>query len=668
MQSNIFGFIRLNKRQLLEFLLLIFMLTTLSGCVTSSAISDESSTFDTESGNSNISESESASTSNTTTDIIPLAPAELEAPGQFIQEDTSSIYICSDNCLQKYNKQDYSDSTLLYQASSDVSLLSYCLFQNTVYILTQSHVTDGTTQTKLLLLQGTSKPVAILDFTDQSYSQVQIYNNVLYLSSYDTILAYDLQDDGSLGSQNTDYASIINTIESGDTTSPLTSYNAHSAYYDIPYCIAIYGKIFLLNSDGQLLEADPSDTTSLSNPTILTQSIPGSIVGMTSQYIVSIDSYSDGSGAWTCYTTDLSSGETNAFAMLDDINASSAVDQVLGIDEAGIYLGLTDTSSNTSTPQSIYQVKYITFQGAAQTNLFSLKPEASLSITSGAFSSGSYRFLEDGFYYVRSKDYKNLAFIRDYHDMTKETMMGESAFYDSGLEESGISLVQQEYTKYANNDSAGKSIIHIKTMIPVFDSSVYASTTINSIFSSAAETNENEYLNQAMGDYTSYLDTLTEDETIESDLSYSGGFPYEYDYLMTGVTYQDSNYINIGMSEYTYTGGAHGSSWDTYYLLDKKTGEQLSLDDVLSMPKEDFSALVIQYLQTEIDTDPSMYFEDAASSVQTYYAQNDYNYLFYLTSDGIAVEFGQYEIAPYAAGISHIIIPYSDVSLSISLS
>ena len=657
------------------FLLITAMgLSLLSGCgsqspsAQSAAESTGAASSIASTGASSQAASESDSKTAGTEKNITLGNAEKERGGRAIQEDDSYIYICANSQLNRYDKKNPDSSFNVFKCeNSSDSILSYYVDNNQVYMLVN---TNHSTDTRLLVIHKDGSQEVLQDLKDKEYSQVCVYKNVLYLTGYfDKVkyLAYDLKEDGTIAGENTDLNTIISKLPQDATV--ISSYSDTATYYDVPYCVAVYGKIYLMNSNSQLLTADPSDSASLASPKVLGKNIPGAVYGMTDKYLISVDTYSKGGAFWTCYTTDLSTGASNAFATIDQINSSSTyLDQVLGYDENGIYLGITNTGTSSANPQPVYQIRYYSFADGKETDLCSFKPEASTNITYGCFASGAYGFLSNGFYYVRSVDYKNIAFTRSYQNMSKETTLGGSPFFDSGLSKAGIKLNLTEYTKYAGDDPSAQELLHIKMTVPQFAGSGSAAQKMNSFFASAAEKSAKEMTDRAQKDYQAYLSTVSSassasDASDDAAASYSG-FPYDLSSLLLGITYQDDNYICLETGISVYTGGAHGSNSDYYYLMDKKTGKQLSLDDVIKT--DHFKKLVLKYLKETISASPGTFFPEALSEVNKDYT--DHNFNFFLTDKGIGIEFGEYEVAPYAAGAQSIIIPYHEVTMKINLS
>ena len=259
--------------------------------------------------------------------------------------------------------------------------------------------------------------------------------------------------------------------------------------------------------------------------------------------------------------------------------------------------------------------------------------------------------------------------MRSYADPQKETKLGGNPFYESGLREAGIALRQSEYTKYAD-DTDKQAILHVKTTTPVFSGNSVADQVMNSLFSDKEKEAEETMLKNAQDWYRDYtaMQTQTTDskagDSTDPMTDYSG-LPYEFYNTVTGLTYYDDHLLSLRITEYDYTGGAHGSTLNSYYVMDRKTGQKLLLGDIVDLNNTDFKSLVVKYLKEKISKNPEMFFEGAEQNIENGYQNNEFN--FYLTKEGVGVEFGQYEIAPYAAGMQDIVIPYNELKMKVDV-
>lgn len=115
--------------------------------------------------------------------------------------------------------------------------------------------------------------------------------------------------------------------------------------------------------------------------------------------------------------------------------------------------------------------------------------------------------------------------------------------------------------------------------------------------------------------------------------------PYTYD-ISYRINKGTDNILDIIISSYTYTGGAHGMAYDTSYHLYTLNGKELGFFDIFrSGAQEYFESKILAQMAQE----PDNYFEDAKPDVV---AAN-----FYFDKGDVVFVFGLYEIAPYVSGM-----------------
>jgi len=121
--------------------------------------------------------------------------------------------------------------------------------------------------------------------------------------------------------------------------------------------------------------------------------------------------------------------------------------------------------------------------------------------------------------------------------------------------------------------------------------------------------------------------------------------------------------LRITISEY-FIGAAHPNnySFSLNYNLDK-SGE-ITLDKFFNVSQEEYLSrisdlalidLVKQSENLDISLDPGMLESGTEPKLENF---SNFN----LTESGVAFNFDQYQIAPYAAGEFHVIIPYEEIS------
>lgn len=128
------------------------------------------------------------------------------------------------------------------------------------------------------------------------------------------------------------------------------------------------------------------------------------------------------------------------------------------------------------------------------------------------------------------------------------------------------------------------------------------------------------------------------------------------------VRYNKNNILSITMELSQYTGGAHGGAVKIGYNIDLKTGKILLLPDIFE-EGFDYKGVISSEILKAIEKDKNAYFQGAAATVKGINENRPY----YIEDGNIVIYFGQYEIAPYAAGMPEFKIPFSKLKLKSDL-
>lgn len=124
------------------------------------------------------------------------------------------------------------------------------------------------------------------------------------------------------------------------------------------------------------------------------------------------------------------------------------------------------------------------------------------------------------------------------------------------------------------------------------------------------------------------------------------------------ITYNWGCTTSLYFDDYTFLGGAHGSTLRTSQTWDFRTGCRLTLRNFFPHSPY-FLNTIFQSIEGQIAArlkdSPSSYFEDYGQLLRkTFYPEN-----FYLTTEGIVIYYQHYDIAPYATGITEFLLPFS---------
>lgn len=144
------------------------------------------------------------------------------------------------------------------------------------------------------------------------------------------------------------------------------------------------------------------------------------------------------------------------------------------------------------------------------------------------------------------------------------------------------------------------------------------------------------------------------------------------DFNVSEVKILSSNYIAIYFDGYTYSGGVHGYPLKTQYVFDLNTGDYIEFSNLFSGSEEDLKELVANAAKADCasdletygytdyyENDPELVYTSAYETVslETLYGEFE--------EDGYHVFFSPYEMGPYASGYIEVIIPYSDLGITI---
>ena len=206
-------------------------------------------------------------------------------------------------------------------------------------------------------------------------------------------------------------------------------------------------------------------------------------------------------------------------------------------------------------------------------------------------------------------------------------------------------------------DSSAKQCILFQIEYPVITGKVNPSIIekINSriradIFQKAVGRQVNSF-EQMMTDLSGSYDSLIKDFD-----DYTQAWLVE---INSDILYQQENYISVASTVFTYTGGAHPNNSQVYRSYDLKTGEAISLDDILEpgyASALNSSAEIEFRMQKEIPPNESLesagyWLEDGIFKVNDNFAIINESLMFY---------YNPYEIGPYSLGATELELKLTD--------
>jgi hypothetical protein len=125
------------------------------------------------------------------------------------------------------------------------------------------------------------------------------------------------------------------------------------------------------------------------------------------------------------------------------------------------------------------------------------------------------------------------------------------------------------------------------------------------------------------------------------------------------VLMQDSSITTLEVGGYTYQGGAHGSSGTYFINWNTKANKSITLDDLFIDGYADKLKAIAEGIFRKEEK-----LNDTASLARDYFFKDNkfaLNDNFSVTPIGLKFIYNQYEIKPYAAGITGLFIPYSQI-------
>jgi hypothetical protein len=139
------------------------------------------------------------------------------------------------------------------------------------------------------------------------------------------------------------------------------------------------------------------------------------------------------------------------------------------------------------------------------------------------------------------------------------------------------------------------------------------------------------------------------------------GSRYLYEQIITGTAWEFGVLDGMHVEEYEFTGGAHGGTSITPFMFDE-SGKQLVLKDLFipdSTYLETIADLARPRLKARLEEN-GMYADDMFTPGTE---PTEENYAVFSLSDaGITFTFGQYQVAPYAAGMQEVTIPFAELN------
>ncbi|GAB5417363.1 MAG: hypothetical protein Crog4KO_29450 [Crocinitomicaceae bacterium] len=229
-----------------------------------------------------------------------------------------------------------------------------------------------------------------------------------------------------------------------------------------------------------------------------------------------------------------------------------------------------------------------------------------------------------------------------------ELIMGEASkvLYSLNAQDSNTISIKYAFYKPKNSKAALEpyqitfnEIVHENAMwetLSSFDEELVSTDITTQFFHDRLDTVAAIYSDeQAFNEHSIMWDLLTHTEVLEF-----------------------KHHISLTISNYSHTGGAHGSSNIQHFLIDRASGELLELSDLFTDTDQVNTLAEVQYRELYDIT-----FEEELSDYDFWFPNDTFavNENFTIQGNAIVFDFNEYEIAPYYYGGTELVIPLEDL-------
>lgn len=167
-----------------------------------------------------------------------------------------------------------------------------------------------------------------------------------------------------------------------------------------------------------------------------------------------------------------------------------------------------------------------------------------------------------------------------------------------------------------------------------------------------------EYVKIYMEDYKSLEDDFKEEKEKSKGAPLASWFSY-YEMSSNEIIFNKANILCYSVNFENYTGGAHGAHAHMNYVLNLKTGDIVTEEDIFI---EDFQDTLALMLVDKIAEQNEVENAKELESIGFFSVDEIFpNGNFLVDEEGITYYFNEYEIAAYVVGITSVKLFYSEI-------
>ena len=201
-----------------------------------------------------------------------------------------------------------------------------------------------------------------------------------------------------------------------------------------------------------------------------------------------------------------------------------------------------------------------------------------------------------------------------------------------------------------NCKSEGDPCFTIEVSYPQFlDTNANSLAKINRIIKKEVSHSLQSYqFEQNRDSATQSLDQIVKDIffTFNEEIEQNNLLPNSWVIELKGEQASETkNTLTILITEYSYLGGAHPNSYQTYLNFNRETGELIQLEEVISDPEA-----VLEIAEQQFRETYDLSSEETLTKAGLFENKLVFPENFVMTKEGLIFLYNPYEIGPYAAG------------------
>jgi len=161
-------------------------------------------------------------------------------------------------------------------------------------------------------------------------------------------------------------------------------------------------------------------------------------------------------------------------------------------------------------------------------------------------------------------------------------------------------------------------------------------------------------------EYIKFYDKSEDVTPVEDNLGGSGSQIAWWDHETMTIRNNSENILSYTIKSDRFTGGAHGGKIYLNTVVNLKTGERITEDDLFT---EESRPMISELILKKIMESHQVKKAEDLEQIGFFDVEGiDLNKNFYVTQEGIVYTFNEYEIAAYALGTTEVLLSYQDIS------